>query len=84
VVTGGIWVESLARLAGGLGAGMAPVAAKVAAVSVGAAVATGGAVFAPRMLDHVQRPARSRPARACGQTSPAGDDAGRRDGPVVG
>jgi RNA polymerase sigma-70 factor (ECF subfamily) len=54
-VTGASWLESLARLAGGLGGGMAPVAAKVAAVGVGAAVATGGAVVAPRMLDHSTR-----------------------------
>ena len=50
-ITGASWLESLARLAGGLGGGMAPVAAKVAAVSVGAAVATGGAVVAPRIFD---------------------------------
>ncbi|MCW2975997.1 MAG: sigma-70 family polymerase sigma factor [Actinomycetia bacterium] len=54
-VTGASWLESLARLAGGLGGGMAPVAAKVAAVGVGAAVATGGAVVGPRMLDHSTR-----------------------------
>jgi RNA polymerase sigma-70 factor (ECF subfamily) len=54
-LSGGSWLESLARLAGGLGGGMAPVAAKVAAVGVGAAVATGGAVVAPRMLDHPRR-----------------------------
>jgi len=53
-LTGGSWLESLPRLAGGLGGGMAPVAAKVAAVGVGAAVATGGAVVAPQMLEQAQ------------------------------
>lgn len=65
-VTGASWLDSLARLAGGLGGGMAPVAAKVAAVGVGAAVATGGAVVAPRLLESrhaTQTPARQTPAR---------------------
>jgi RNA polymerase sigma-70 factor (ECF subfamily) len=53
-LTGGSWLESLTRL-GGLGGGMAPVAAKVAAVGVGAAVATGGVVVAPRIFDQVPR-----------------------------
>ena len=51
-VTGGSWIEVLTRLAGGFGGGMAPVAAKVAVVGVGAAVATSGAVVAPRLLEH--------------------------------
>ncbi len=64
-VTGGSWLESVARLAGGLGGGMAPVAAKVAAIGVGAAVATGGAVVAPRILDHRSAAPRTpRPAHA--------------------
>ncbi len=50
-LAGASWVESLGRLAGGVGGGMAPVAAKVAVVGVGAAVATGGAVVAPQMLE---------------------------------
>lgn len=54
-VTGGAWLESLARLGGVFGGGMAPVAAKVAAVGVGAAVATGGAVVVPQMLEHGPR-----------------------------
>ncbi|HEX7582866.1 MAG TPA: RNA polymerase sigma factor [Gaiellaceae bacterium] len=54
-VTGGAWLESLARLGGVFGGGMAPVAAKVAAVGVGAAVATGGAVVVPTMLEQGQR-----------------------------
>jgi hypothetical protein len=50
-LAGASWLESLGRLAGGVGAGLAPVAAKVAAVGVGAAVATSGAVVAPEMLE---------------------------------
>jgi RNA polymerase sigma-70 factor (ECF subfamily) len=53
-LTGAAWIDALSRLAGGIGSGMAPVAAKVAAVGVGAAVATGGAVVAPTMLEHVR------------------------------
>lgn len=53
-LTGGTWLDALARF-GGIGGGLAPVAAKVAAVGVGAAVATGGAVVAPRLLEqHTQ------------------------------
>jgi RNA polymerase sigma-70 factor, ECF subfamily len=56
-LTGGVTLDILARLAGGFGAGAAPVAAKVAAVGVGAAVATGGAVVGPRYLErHGQHP----------------------------
>jgi RNA polymerase sigma-70 factor (ECF subfamily) len=58
-LTGATWVETLARLFGGIGGGMAPVAAKVAVVSVGAAVATGGYVAAP----HVLHTPASKPAR---------------------
>ena len=54
-VTGGAWLESLARLGGVVGGGIAPVAAKVAAVGVGAAVATSGAVVVPQLLEHGQR-----------------------------
>jgi RNA polymerase sigma factor (sigma-70 family) len=53
-LAGASWLDSVGRLVGGIGGGMAPVAAKVAAVGVGAAVATGGAVVAPRMLEHRQ------------------------------
>jgi RNA polymerase sigma-70 factor, ECF subfamily len=65
-LTGASWLESLARLPGVLGGGMAPVAAKVAAVSVGAAVATGGYVAAPLVVRTPAgpvRPARSIPQR---------------------
>ena len=55
-LTGGTWLDALARF-GGLGGGLAPVAAKVAAVGVGAAVATGGAVVAPRLLEQHTQPA---------------------------
>jgi hypothetical protein len=58
-LSGASLVETLARLFGGIGGGMAPVAAKVAVVSVGAAVATGGYVAAP----HVLRTPASKPAR---------------------
>jgi RNA polymerase sigma factor (sigma-70 family) len=54
-LAGASWLDSLARLAGGIGGGVAPVAAKVAAIGVGAAVATGGAVVGPRMLEHARR-----------------------------
>ena len=53
-LTGGTWLDALARF-GGIGGGLAPVAAKVAAVGVGAAVATGGAVVAPRLLEQGQQ-----------------------------
>jgi RNA polymerase sigma factor (sigma-70 family) len=59
-LTGGSWLEALVRLAGGLGGGLAPVAAKVAVVGVGAAVATGGYVAVPHVLD-TSRPAQPRP-----------------------
>jgi RNA polymerase sigma factor (sigma-70 family) len=54
-LAGAGWLESLGRLAGGIGGGMAPVAAKVAAVGVGAAIATGGAVVAPPLFHHWSR-----------------------------
>jgi RNA polymerase sigma-70 factor, ECF subfamily len=57
-LTGASWLESLARVFGGIGGGMAPVAAKVAVVSVGAAVVTGGYVAAPHVLHTPTRPAR--------------------------
>lgn len=63
-LTGASWIDSLARLAGGLGGGMAPVAAKVAAVSVGAAVVTGGAVVAPQLLGHARVSHHTAPRRA--------------------
>jgi len=62
-LTGGSWLESLTRL-GGLGGGMAPVAAKVAAVGVGAAVATGGVVVAPRIFDRAPRSHHTAPHHA--------------------
>jgi RNA polymerase sigma factor (sigma-70 family) len=62
-LSGASWIESLTRLAGGIGGGMAPVAAKVAVVGVGAAVATGGYVAAPHVLQQPSRPAEpTRPA----------------------
>jgi RNA polymerase sigma factor (sigma-70 family) len=72
-LTGASWIEALSRLAGGLGGGMAPVAAKVAAVGVGAAVATGGAVVAPTMLEHARhdRPASSHTTRTPKAKRPA-------------
>jgi RNA polymerase sigma factor (sigma-70 family) len=66
-LTGASWVESLARLFGGIGGGIAPVAAKVAVVSVGAAVATGGYVAAPHVL-HSSKPSPLASTRA---SSPA-------------
>jgi RNA polymerase sigma factor (sigma-70 family) len=65
-LTGASWLESLTRL-GGLGTGMAPVAAKVAVVSVGAAVATGGAVVAPQIFDRAPRSHHSAPQHAAPQ-----------------
>jgi hypothetical protein len=53
-LAGASWLDSLGRLVSGVGGGLAPIAAKVAAVGVGAAVATGGVVVAPRMLEHRQ------------------------------
>jgi len=47
---GASWLEALARLFGG-----APVAAKVAAISVGAATVTGGAVVVPQVLEQSRR-----------------------------
>jgi RNA polymerase sigma factor (sigma-70 family) len=71
-LTGASWIEALSRLAGGIGGGMAPVAAKVAAVGVGAAVATGGAVVAPTMLEHVRHDApASAPAKTTKGAPPA-------------
>lgn len=60
-LTGGAWIDGLARLGSVIGGGMAPVAAKVAAVGVGAAVATGGAVVAPQLLEHRQHHAAPAP-----------------------
>jgi RNA polymerase sigma-70 factor (ECF subfamily) len=78
---GASWLEALARLFGG-----APVAAKVAAISVGAATVTGGAVVVPQVVEqarsrvlpaHVQAPAhvhatvtRASKARAAAVTAP--------------
>jgi len=48
---GGVsWIEAFARLFGG-----APVAAKVAAIGVGAATVTGSAVVVPQVLEHHSR-----------------------------
>jgi hypothetical protein len=73
---GASWLEALARLFGG-----APVAAKVAAISVGAATATGGAVVVPQALEqsrhpvppahvHAQAPRAAPKARAEAVTAP--------------
>jgi hypothetical protein len=48
---GASWLEALARLFGG-----APVAAKVAAISVGAATVTGGAVVVPQVVEQARSP----------------------------
>ena len=48
-LTGASWLEALARVFAG---GSAPVAAKVAALGVGAAAVSSGAVVAPRMLEN--------------------------------
>jgi RNA polymerase sigma-70 factor (ECF subfamily) len=64
-VTGAAWIEALARAFAG---GSAPVAAKVAALGVGAAAVSGGAVVAPQVLENHHRrapaPVRSAPPRA--------------------
>jgi RNA polymerase sigma factor (sigma-70 family) len=61
-LTGASWLEALARVFVG---GGAPVAAKVAALGVGAAAITSGAVVAPQMLERHRRPAPV-PARPAG------------------
>jgi hypothetical protein len=54
---GGIsWLEALARFFTTGSNPVAPVAAKAAALGLGAAAITGGAVVAPEMLDHHVRP----------------------------
>jgi RNA polymerase sigma-70 factor, ECF subfamily len=73
---GASWLEGLARLFGG-----APVAAKVAAISVGAATVTGSAVVVPQALEQSRRAAppahahtptpRAPKARAATATAPA-------------
>jgi RNA polymerase sigma-70 factor (ECF subfamily) len=64
-LTGASWIDALARMLAG---GSAPVAAKVAALGVGAAAVSGGAVVAPQLLEnHRPRspaPVRSAPPRA--------------------
>jgi hypothetical protein len=69
-LSGASWVESLARLFGGIGGAIAPVAAKVAVVSVGAAVATGGYVAAPHMLRAPSKPAPTGHTHASGAPPP--------------
>jgi hypothetical protein len=73
---GASWLEGLARLLGG-----APVAAKVAAISVGAATVTGGAVVVPQVVEQARSPVppahlhatvpRAPKARAAALTTPA-------------
>jgi RNA polymerase sigma-70 factor (ECF subfamily) len=73
---GASWLEALARLFGG-----APVAAKVAAISVGAATVTGGAVVVPQVVEQARSPVppahvhatppRASKARAAAVTAPA-------------
>lgn len=61
-VTGGAWLESLARL---LASGGAPaLATKAVALGLGAAAVTGTAVVAPQMLDHHPRPSTTIPQQA--------------------
>jgi RNA polymerase sigma-70 factor (ECF subfamily) len=50
-LSGASWLESLLRLLGG-----APVAAKLAALGVGAATVTGSAVVVPRIVEQSRRP----------------------------
>jgi RNA polymerase sigma-70 factor, ECF subfamily len=59
--SGASWLESLVRVFAG---GGAPVAAKVAALGVGAAAVTGGAVVAPQVLAQHHRHATPPPARS--------------------
>jgi hypothetical protein len=73
---GASWLEGLARLFGG-----APVAAKVAAISVGAATVTGSAVVVPQVLEQARSPVprahvhatvpRATKVRAAPMTAPA-------------
>jgi RNA polymerase sigma-70 factor (ECF subfamily) len=73
---GASWLEGIARLFGG-----APVAAKVAAISVGAATVTGGAVVVPQVVEQARSPVppahvhattpRAPKARAAAVTAPA-------------
>jgi RNA polymerase sigma factor (sigma-70 family) len=60
-LTGAAWIEAVARVFAG---GSAPVAAKVAALGVGAAAVSGGAVVAPQLLEnhHPRSPAPVRSA----------------------
>lgn len=62
---GASWIEALTRVLAG---GSAPVAAKVAALGVGAAALSGGAVVAPQVLENHRRhspaPVRSAPPAA--------------------
>jgi RNA polymerase sigma-70 factor, ECF subfamily len=62
-LTGASWIEAVARTLAG---GSAPVAAKVAALGVGAAAVSGGAVVAPQVLEnhHPRPPAPARTAPA--------------------
>ena len=60
-LSGAAWIEAVARVFAG---GSAPVAAKVAALGVGAAAVSGGAVVAPQLLEnhHPRSPAPVRSA----------------------
>jgi RNA polymerase sigma factor (sigma-70 family) len=58
-LTGASWLEALGRLLAG---GSAPVAAKVAALGVGAAAVSGGAVVAPQVFEN-HHPGSPAPAR---------------------
>jgi RNA polymerase sigma-70 factor (ECF subfamily) len=62
---GASWLESLARLFGG-----APVAAKVAAIGVGAATVTGSAVVVPSVLEQSRRPIPSAHVHASATRAP--------------
>lgn len=60
-LTGASWLEALGRMLAG---GSAPVAAKVAALGVGAAAVSGGAVVAPQVFEnhHPRSPVQARTA----------------------
>jgi RNA polymerase sigma-70 factor (ECF subfamily) len=60
-LTGASWIDAVGRLLAG---GSAPVAAKVAALGVGAAAVSGGAVVAPQVFEnhHPRPPAQARTA----------------------
>ena len=77
-ISGASWIDALIRSAAG--GGGAPVAAKVAALGVGAAAVGGGAVVVPHVLDN-HRPSRVRARSRCRR--PAAEGASARPDPSV-